>query len=306
MSTFGRQLKEAREARGVALDAVARATRIPARHLAALERGDLEGLPRGPFGKGYIKAFAGFLGIDSEPILEAYRAQERQRGLDPSESQRRTLEELSQFMQQRPLARDRRFVSTGWARGALALVAIGLLGAGAWLLIGGSVPDAGPATPPRPASRSTPHADPAPVVLPAQAAPEATARPPRAPERPVDDPAPRVDPPSAGLRVSHSGVGTGVEDHRLVGRGDRFAEGTVVAFWTRVLGGAPGDVIHHIWIHDGREVMRADLEVGGSHWRTFSRGVLPEGSTGSWVAEARDADGRLLAREEFLCLADER
>jgi hypothetical protein len=64
-------------------------------------------------------------------------------------------------------------------------------------------------------------------------------------------------------------------------------------------------VIHHFWIHEGREVTRADLEIGGSHWRTQSRLVLPEGSTGRWAAEARGPDGRVLAREEFLCFSEE-
>jgi hypothetical protein len=100
-------------------------------------------------------------------------------------------------------------------------------------------------------------------------------------------------------------VGTGVESHRLVGRADRFVEGTTVYFWTRVLGGRPGEVIHHSWIYEGRVIMRADLEIGGSHWRTFSRRELPPGSAGRWATEARSPDGRILAREEFLCLPDD-
>ena len=96
-----------------------------------------------------------------------------------------------------------------------------------------------------------------------------------------------------------------MENRRLIGRTDRFVEGTVVWFWTRVLGGEPGQVIHHFWIHEGREVGRADLAIGGSHWRTQSRLVLPEGSTGRWVAEARNADGQVLAKEEFFCISED-
>jgi nucleotide-binding universal stress UspA family protein len=96
-----------------------------------------------------------------------------------------------------------------------------------------------------------------------------------------------------------------VESRRLVGRADRFVEGAEVSFWTRVLGGRPGDEIRHFWFHEGRVAMRADLAIGGSHWRTHSRLELPRGATGTWTVEARDLDGRILAREEFLCVSGE-
>ena len=59
MDTFGEQLKQAREAQGVSLEAIAAETRIAVRHLASLEQSDLEGLPRGPFAKGFIRAYGG-------------------------------------------------------------------------------------------------------------------------------------------------------------------------------------------------------------------------------------------------------
>jgi hypothetical protein len=120
---------------------------------------------------------------------------------------------------------------------------------------------------------------------------------------PQGTPEPReVDPPPAELEVTHSGVGTGVESSRLVGRAERFTEGTPVVFWTRVLGGRPGDIVRHVWLHEGQRVGFADLQLGGFHWRTYSRRDLPEGATGRWVVEARSPDGDLLAREEFLCV----
>jgi cytoskeletal protein RodZ len=306
MRPFGDQLKEARVAGGVSLDAVARATRIPLRHLEAIERNDLEGLPRGPFGQGYIRAYAGFLGIQPEPILAAYRALEHQRGLGPSESQRRTLEELSQFVLHRSGSQRREQL---WARGkwvALGVVALGILGTAGWLLVGGDAREAVPAPVPPPAGRSPVETEATSEALDVQTAPEPTPAAAPASQIPAGTPAPAVVPPSPDLRVSHSGVGTGVESHRLVGRADRFVEGTTVSFWTRVLGGRPGEVIHHFWIYEGQVIMRADLEIGGSHWRTFSRRELPPGSTGRWATEARSPDGRILAREEFLCLPADR
>jgi transcriptional regulator with XRE-family HTH domain len=293
MMAFGDQLKEAREAQGVSLEAVAEATRIIPRHLAALERSDLEGLPRGPFGRGYVRAYAEFLGIDPQPVLEAYHSQERQHGLGPSATQRRTVEELSQLMRERSRA-QRRGLTAALGGGALVLVALGVLGTGGWLLIGREAP--APSPPAAEATVERPEAGAAPVSAPAET---------RTLEQPRAAPSPVARTPNPELRVSHSGVGTAVEDRRLVGRADRFVEGTEVSFWTRVLGGRPGDEIRHFWFHEGRVAMRADLAIGGSHWRTHSRLELPRGSTGPWTVEARDLAGRILAREEFLCVSGE-
>jgi hypothetical protein len=96
-------------------------------------------------------------------------------------------------------------------------------------------------------------------------------------------------------------VGTAIVNKRLVGASDSFGEGTRVWFWTRVTGGRAGDRIEHVWIHEGRVMQRAGLELGGAHWRTQSKKTLFPGSAGSWVVEARDAAGNLLARREFSC-----
>jgi transcriptional regulator with XRE-family HTH domain len=302
---FGDQLRRAREARGVSLDTVSDATRIAQRHLEALERSDLGGLPRGPFGRGYIRAYAGFLGIDPRPILEAYGAQELKHGLGPSDTQRRTLDELSQLVQQRASAQHRGPAAAKLA--ALALVALAVLGGTAWILVG-RAPESDVATSLPPAGGHSPgegrSSEASSESGEARGAPAPTTQGvPRAPG-PPGAVAPATERPTGGLRISHSGVGTGVEDHRLVGRADRFVAGTEVSFWTRVLGGEPGGVIRHVWIHDDRVAMKVDLPIGGSHWRTFSRLRLPGGAIGPWTVEARDADGRLLAREEFLCVAE--
>jgi cytoskeleton protein RodZ len=104
------------------------------------------------------------------------------------------------------------------------------------------------------------------------------------------------------LSVPDHGVGTGVADRQLVGRGERFPEGAPVWFWTRVLGGRPGDTIRHVWIREGRVQGEIELNVGGPHWRTQSRWSMRAGSAGAWAVEVRDAEGSLLARDEFTCL----
>jgi hypothetical protein len=107
----------------------------------------------------------------------------------------------------------------------------------------------------------------------------------------------------AGLRVTTSGVGTGIEDRELTGQADRFPEGTQVVFWTRVEGGAAGDTVDHVWIRDGEEVVTIGLSVGSPNWRTWSRKTLHRGAAGDWRVEARDREGRVLASAEFTCEA---
>jgi len=319
LTSFGSQLRETREARGLSLEAVADATRIAPRHLSALEQSDVEALPPGPFAKGYIEAYSRLLGIDPEPIVEACRSQGRQHGLGTPEAQDRIIEELSQIVEQRagPPRRPGVFPA-GWKWLALVLVVVGLLGGGGWLLSRARTPR--PAVAPSPL-REEPAVAVGPEVVArdapgsaevgAQASPD-PGSPPLAP--PAREPAPpaaarpaetAVSSVPSDLEVSHSGVGTGVENNRLVGRADRFTEGGPVVFWTRVLGGRPGDVIHHVWFHEGQRVTLAELTLGGSHWRTHSRRFLDPGLTGRWVVEARRPDGEVLARQEFLCVPAE-
>jgi hypothetical protein len=99
--------------------------------------------------------------------------------------------------------------------------------------------------------------------------------------------------------VSDSGVGRRVVRGRLEGESERFEQGEVACFLTRVLGGRPGESVRHVWLHEGRAVQTIELELGGPHWRTFSRKTLRD--IGSWAVEARDAEGRVLARAGFTC-----
>jgi transcriptional regulator with XRE-family HTH domain len=292
---FGDLLRRSREGRGIALGAVASKTRIAPHHLEALERGDLAALPAGPFGRAYVRAYAEALGVDPEPILEAYRLQERERGFGTPESERRMLEELSHLV-------ARGAAHAGGRRARLdprtavlgAAVVVGILVALGGFLARNHLRERNHArerNDVREAAAQTPPPPPTPVASPG-------APPPARPQRP--EPA-AASPPTDSLQVSAFGTGAGVVDRRLVGRSDRFTEGSRVVFWTEVLGGRPGHVIRHVWFQEGRAVMRANLAVRGPYWRTHSTLTLPRGSAGGWTVEARTSDGRLLARNDFLC-----
>jgi len=72
--SIGAQLRASREARGLSLDALSRATRVQPRFLAAIERDDVAAVPPRPFGRGFVKAYAAEMGLDPEQVTHDYFA----------------------------------------------------------------------------------------------------------------------------------------------------------------------------------------------------------------------------------------
>jgi cytoskeleton protein RodZ len=70
--SFGTRLKKEREQRGVALEDVSLSTKIGTRMLRALEEEKFEQLPGGIFNKGFVRAYARYLGIDEEQAVADY------------------------------------------------------------------------------------------------------------------------------------------------------------------------------------------------------------------------------------------
>lgn len=71
------RLASARERKGVDLLRAERDTKIRARYLAALERGDYRELPGAVYTKGFLRNYAVYLGLDPEDVLRQWR---RERG----------------------------------------------------------------------------------------------------------------------------------------------------------------------------------------------------------------------------------
>lgn len=74
MGSFGDKLKRERELRGVTLEEIAKATKIGIRALHALEDEHFEQLPGGIFNKGFVRAYAKFLGLDEEQMVADFMA----------------------------------------------------------------------------------------------------------------------------------------------------------------------------------------------------------------------------------------
>jgi cytoskeleton protein RodZ len=72
VGSFGEKLRRERELRAVTLDEIAEATKIGSRSLKALEDEQFDILPGGIFNKGFVRAYAKYLGIDEEQAVADY------------------------------------------------------------------------------------------------------------------------------------------------------------------------------------------------------------------------------------------
>ena len=66
---FGRRLRDARERKGIALEAVAESTKIKMSLLAGLERGDVSRWPNGIFRRAFVREYAAAIGLQPATVL---------------------------------------------------------------------------------------------------------------------------------------------------------------------------------------------------------------------------------------------
>jgi len=69
---IGERLRNAREAKGLSLRAVADLTRIRAVYLQALEDEQFDQLPGAVYARGFLRTFADALGLDADRLMDAY------------------------------------------------------------------------------------------------------------------------------------------------------------------------------------------------------------------------------------------
>lgn len=74
MGSFGERLRREREMRGITLDEISGSTKIARRHLESLEADNFDALPGGIFNRGFVRAYARFLGLDEDQAVADYVA----------------------------------------------------------------------------------------------------------------------------------------------------------------------------------------------------------------------------------------
>src|ERR1035438_9519548 len=80
-TAFGEQLRRAREERGVALETICEATKVPARHYRALEAGDLQELPGGVFRRAFVRSYLGVVGLEEGAWMKRFEESCRESGV---------------------------------------------------------------------------------------------------------------------------------------------------------------------------------------------------------------------------------
>lgn len=66
---FGRELQKERERREITLTVIAEHTKVPQRHLLALEQEEFHVLPGGVFNRGIVRSYCRYVGLNEEEWL---------------------------------------------------------------------------------------------------------------------------------------------------------------------------------------------------------------------------------------------
>jgi cytoskeleton protein RodZ len=75
MSSIGLEFRAIRESRGLTVDRIASATRIPVRYIEAIDRDDVRALPPRPYLRGFVAAYGRELGLDPAETVARYFSQ---------------------------------------------------------------------------------------------------------------------------------------------------------------------------------------------------------------------------------------
>jgi cytoskeleton protein RodZ len=86
VEAFGEELRRAREERGMAVETICAATKVPAKHIRALEAGALAELPGGVFRRGFVRSYLSALGLEESSWMRRFEESCRASGVrDPAE-----------------------------------------------------------------------------------------------------------------------------------------------------------------------------------------------------------------------------
>jgi cytoskeletal protein RodZ len=72
---IGEQLRHAREARGLSIDALSQSIRVQPRILSAIEQNDCATIPPRPYGRGFVRTFAAEVGLDPDSTVREFFSQ---------------------------------------------------------------------------------------------------------------------------------------------------------------------------------------------------------------------------------------
>ena len=163
MFEIGATLREARERRQLTWEQVEADTKIRAKYLRALEEEEFDSLPSGTYVRGFLRAYASYLGLDGRLFVDEYASRFGTRHDD----------ELFRRRRERPMT-QRRESSSAVLVALIAVVAIGVLFFVAWRFGPGDAPTPTPSVSTRTVTQPGPNVNPAATQTPTTT--ETTAR----------------------------------------------------------------------------------------------------------------------------------
>src|ERR1700712_2919551 len=129
MFEIGATLREARERRQLTYEQVEAEIKIRAKYLRALEEEEFDSLPSGTYVRGFLRAYASYLGLDGRLFVDEYASRFGTRHDD----------ELFRRRRERPMT-QRRESSSAVLVALIAVVSIGVLFFVAWRFGPGEAP----------------------------------------------------------------------------------------------------------------------------------------------------------------------
>lgn len=131
-ASIGEVLRAARAEQGLELSEIERRTKLRSRYLRALEEERWSDLPGAAYAKGFLRTYASELGLDAEALVDELRRRLESGG--PASEGSYPLGEQVLEHRRRP-GRDAR--GPGVVRWVAAALALAVIGAGAYALLGG-------------------------------------------------------------------------------------------------------------------------------------------------------------------------
>src|SRR4051794_17365972 len=134
--SLSERLHSARKRKGVDLYQAERETKIRARYLGALERGDYVDLPGDVYTKGFLRNYALYLDLDPDEVLAQWRRERGEPGggaRGARGDRRHAADRVGLIGAPRPIARPRRGLTFSPGMVVVALLAIVVIGFGAYL-----------------------------------------------------------------------------------------------------------------------------------------------------------------------------
>lgn len=128
-SRIGATLKEERTRQGLDISSVEERTKIRTKYLRALENEDWDVLPGSAYVRGFLRTYAGVLGLDADALVDEYRVRFEGADAEPYGIADRVLTERRPLDAREPRRLDRRVVVGLLIAGlAVILLVLGLAG----------------------------------------------------------------------------------------------------------------------------------------------------------------------------------